>query len=193
VDHELQKRAVQTARRAIESSVMARPLERITAPSPGADEFGGTFVTIHNSGRLRGCMGTFSPQHDLLHTIQEVAQNAARDPRFVNDPIAAGELDEIGLDVSVLSRAVPTPHPLSLQVGVHGIFVRRGNRNGCFLPQVAAEQHWDAAEFLSRCCELKAGLDRDAWKAPDTEVFLFTSEVWKEGAFGEPQSAPDAG
>jgi len=193
VDQQLRQLAVLTARGAIEASVMARPIERITAVSPAPDQFGGAFVTIHNGSRLRGCMGTFSPQKDLLHTIQEVAQNSARDPRFVNDPISVSELDRIDVDVSVLSKLMRTTNPLSLRVGVHGIFIRREKKNGCFLPQVAAEQRWGASEFLSRCCQMKAGLPPDSWKDPGTEVFLFTAKVLKEDRSGEPRSAANSG
>jgi AMMECR1 domain-containing protein len=52
----------------------------------------------------------------------------------------------------------------------------RGGRSGCFLPEVATDQGWDAAEFLSQCCQGKAGLPPDAWRQPGTKVFLFTSE-----------------
>lgn len=193
MDRQFQMLAIQTAKRAIEASVMARPLERITESSTAPSDFGGAFVTIHHNARLRGCMGTFSPQEDLLRTVQDVAKNAARDPRFVNDPISVGELDEIDVDVSVLSKPARTRDPLSLQVGVHGIFIRRGQQNGCFLPQVAAEQKWDAAEFLSRCCQMKASLPPDSWKAEGTEVFLFTAQIWKENESGEPPSASNLG
>ena len=43
-----------------------------------------------------------------------------------------------------------TRDPLSLELGKHGIYVKRGLRAGCFLPQVATETGWSALEFLSR-------------------------------------------
>jgi AMMECR1 domain-containing protein len=41
---------------------------------------------------------------------------------------------------------------------------------------VATDQGWNAIEFLSYCCSHKAGLHPDAWRMPDTSVYLFTSE-----------------
>jgi len=77
-----------------------------------------------------------------------------------------------------------TDDPLSLRLGVDGIFIRDSFGSGCFLPQVATEAGWTKEEFLSYCCSHKAGLDSDAWKKEDTEVYLFTAEVF--GAdFGE--------
>jgi uncharacterized protein len=81
----------------------------------------------------------------------------------------------------VLSPLERTTDPLSLRLGVDGIYIRRGYAAGCFLPQVATETGWTTEEFLSQCCSHKAGLPPDAWKDPKTEVYLFTAEV-----FGSP-------
>ena len=51
-------------------------------------------------------------------------------------------------------------------------------RSGCFLPQVATEIGWNKQEFLSYCCSRKAGLKPDAWKDPETEVYLFTADIF---------------
>jgi uncharacterized protein (TIGR00296 family) len=67
---------------------------------------------------------------------------------------------------------------LSLRLGVDGIYIKSGSLSGCFLPQVATETGWNKEEFLSYCCSHKAGLPADAWKQPDTEVYLFTAEVF---------------
>jgi uncharacterized protein (TIGR00296 family) len=68
--------------------------------------------------------------------------------------------------------------PLAFELGKHGIYVRRGLASGCFLPQVATETGWGKEEFLSYCCAHKAGLAADAWKDPQTEVYLFTAEAF---------------
>ncbi len=61
-------------------------------------------------------------------------------------------------------------------IGEHGIYVVRGPYSGCFLPEVATDQGWDAEQFLTQCCTGKAGLPPDAWRDKDTKVYLFTSE-----------------
>ena len=72
--------------------------------------------------------------------------------------------------------------PLSAQPivpGIHGLLVVRDDHRGLLLPQVAAERRWSAERFLEETCE-KAGLDRNAWHDPRTNVFVFTAEVFSE-------------
>ncbi len=56
-------------------------------------------------------------------------------------------------------------------------YVVRGGQSGCFLPEVATDQGWEAVEFLTHCCAGKAHLPSDAWRYPDTKVF----EIYAEG------------
>ena len=139
----------------------------------------GCFVTLKNRGRLRGCIGQFVSDAPLIELVAEMAKaSATGDPRFVADPITPGELEDLDVEISVLSPLQPTDDPLSLRLGVDGIYVKKGRRSGCFLPQVAEETGWDEEQFLSYCCSHKAGLAPDAWKDPDAEVYLFTAEVF---------------
>ncbi len=141
---------------------------------------GGAFVTLKNRSRLRGCMGTFAPRDTLAETVASAARSAARDPRFTDSPVTAAEMGGIRIEVSILSEPRPTDQPEALEVGKHGIWIRRGMASGCFLPQVGGERGWSAEEFLSNCCSMKAGLAADAWKDPETEVLLFTAEIIAE-------------
>lgn len=180
-----QQRALmlQLARDTLQAKLTGQPLPDV-APFESVDvPHAGAFVTLRNRGRLRGCIGTFSPQGTLPETIRDMARAACDDPRFFADPVGLDELAELGIEISVLSPLTPTDDPLSLELGKHGIYIRRGMAGGCFLPQVATELGWDKETFLSQCCRGKAGLEPDAWKDPDTEVLLFTAEV-----FGEQQS-----
>ena len=145
--------------------------------------FGGAFVTFWSGRDLRGCVGTFASTTDLAATIADVTCSSLADPRFEGDPITAEELPGIEIEVSILTDPQPTPDPLSLVPGTHGIIVRRGARTGCFLPLVASERGWSAAEFLSRCCTMKAGLDADAWRDRETQVLLFTADAFRESDF----------
>ena len=92
------------------------------------------------------------------------------------NPITPAELDELTVEVSVLSPLKPTSRPEELEIGRHGVYITCGYRSGCFLPEVATDQGWDAAEFLSYCCSHKAGLPADAWRMAEAKVYLFTSE-----------------
>jgi uncharacterized protein (TIGR00296 family) len=67
-------------------------------------------------------------------------------------------------------------------VGKHGLLVSLGPRRGVLLPQVAIECHWTAGRFLEETC-VKAGLERNAWRDPETKIHGFTAEVFAESDF----------
>jgi AmmeMemoRadiSam system protein A len=142
----------------------------------------GCFVTLKNQEQLRGCIGQFTSNKPLIELVVEMAKaSVTGDPRFFSDPITADELEQLDVEISVLSPLQKTNDPLSLRLGVDGIYIKRGCTSGCFLPQVATETGWSKKEFLSYCCAHKAGLPADAWKDPQTEVYLFTAEVFGAG------------
>jgi AmmeMemoRadiSam system protein A len=146
---------------------------------PELNEHCGCFVTLKNRGRLRGCLGNFVSEVALIELVAEMASaSATSDPRFAGDPVTAAELEHLDVEVSVLSPLKRTDDPLSLRLGVDGIYIKQGFSSGCFLPQVADEAGWSKEEFLSYCCAHKAGLASDAWKDAETEVYLFTAEVF---------------
>lgn len=154
-------------------------LEKPPLPAPSSGLLSqklGCFVTLTNAGRLRGCIGTFMPDLPLGQLVLEMARAAAQDSRFMHNPITPPELERLSIEVSLLSPLVQTNQPELLEVGKDGIYIVQGNRSGCFLPEVATDQGWDAPEFLSQCCAGKAGLPPDAWRDSNTKVFLFTSE-----------------
>ena len=170
------------AREVIEAVVRGQSSGKHASSEPIFAERRGCFVTIKNHGRLRGCIGSFVAQTPLLRSVEEMAEAATHDPRFGRDPITPEELSQIDSEISVLSPLKKTDDPQSLELGKHGIYIRRGLNSGCFLPQVASELGWSKEEFLSQCCAGKAGLSPDAWKDPETEVLLFTAEIFSETA-----------
>ena len=176
---ELLQWARETARRILEKAPPG-----CQPPSSRIDgRFGGAFVTFWSGRDLRGCVGTFAPTSDLAATIAEVTRLSLADRRFEGDPITEAELPNLKIEISILTDPQPTPDPLSLEPGTHGIIVRRGGRSGCFLPRVASERGWSAAQFLSNCCTMKAGLPADAWRDSETEVLLFTADSFGESDF----------
>lgn len=139
----------------------------------------GCFVTLKNQDELRGCIGQFVSDKPLIELIVDMAKaSATGDPRFFGNPITPAELEDLDIEISVLSPLKRTDDPLSLRLGTDGIYIKKGPFSGCFLPQVATETGWTKEEFLSYCCAHKAGLAPDAWKDPRTEVYLFTAEVF---------------
>ncbi|MFP3938641.1 MAG: AmmeMemoRadiSam system protein A [Phycisphaerae bacterium] len=180
IPNEQRTELLRLARKAVEAEVNGEPLPSDENPTGVLAEQRGVFVTLTNAGRLRGCIGTFRPTTPLAETVVEMASAATRDPRFTADPITPQELDRLTVQISVLSPLEKTDHPEQLEVGKHGIYVVRGMRSGCFLPEVATEMCWSAEEFLSYCCATKAGLPADAWQNKDTEVYLFTTEKFSD-------------
>jgi len=171
------------ARKVVEAAVRGQAVGAFESEDPVFNEKRGCFVTLHNHGQLRGCIGQFQPSQCLLRTVREMAIAATQDSRFASNPITPRELEQIDIEISVLSPLEKTDNPLGLELGRHGIYIKKGYRAGCFLPQVATETGWSKEEFLGNCCAGKAGLPYDAWKKSDTEVYLFTAEVFGEKDF----------
>jgi AmmeMemoRadiSam system protein A len=139
---------------------------------------GAAFVTIHNRADLRGCIGHLETDQPLGQLIARCAIAAATsDPRF--PPIAAAELPDILIELSLLGPLEPIGDPEEVEIGRHGLVVEMGWHRGLLLPQVATEWNWDAETFLAQTCH-KAGLPRDAWKY-GAKVFRFEAEVFGEG------------
>lgn len=167
---------VSLAREAVAAAVRGLPAPRAPQPQGVLAQRRGCFVTLTNHGRLRGCIGTFQPDGILAELVVAMGRAAANDPRFVYQPITTAELPSLTVEVSVLSPLELTREPEKLQIGTHGIYIVRGARAGCFLPEVATDMNWDAPTFLDECCAGKAGLPAGAWRDPATKVYLFTSE-----------------
>jgi AmmeMemoRadiSam system protein A len=166
------------ARRSLEAAVRGEPDRPVESDNPRLKAPGGCFVTYKTGGRLRGCIGCFEAPAPLYRTVAECARNSAlSDPRFLDNRITPEELPEVQIEVSILSPRERIENPLDLKLGIHGIYVRRGGRSGCFLPQVATDHGMSKERFLSECCAGKAGLASDAWRDPETEVQVFTADV----------------
>jgi AmmeMemoRadiSam system protein A len=172
------------ARRTVEAQVGGRQPPAASSEDPDLNRPCGAFVTLHVGGRLRGCIGNFQGRGPLIETVREMAVAATRDPRFVHQPLRADELEDLDIEISVLSPLEKAANPLDIELGVHGIYITRGGATGCFLPQVATETGWSKEQFLSHCCAHKAGLSPDAWRDPQTTTYTFTAEVFGEKQLG---------
>ena len=141
---------------------------------------GGAFVTLWHGTLLRGCIGRFVDTDDIATIVGDAGKAAVRDARFQLNSVTLAEMNDINVEVSVLSALVPTSDPAALVVGRDGIVVRASGKTGCFLPKVAKDKRWSAEEFLEKCCSLKAGLPSDSWRRAKTEVLVFTAQVFSE-------------
>jgi AmmeMemoRadiSam system protein A len=144
----------------------------------------GVFVTLKVGGSLRGCIGCLVGSEPLIEAVRTYALHAAfDDPRFGS--LTEKELDEVSIEVSVLSQPQALPYENSddlkakLRPHVDGVTVRRGYCCATFLPQVW-EQLPRPEDFLANLC-LKAGLPSDAWRKGDLEVETYQVQYFEEG------------
>lgn len=176
---------VKLAREAIETFIKEHKKIDIPHDTPQIlKEDRGAFVTLNKDGMLRGCIGYPEPIAPLVSAVIDVAISAAiNDPRF--PPVRENELDDIDIEVSVLTKPVlikvkkPEEYIENINIGEDGLIIERGPYKGLLLPQVAVEWGWNEEEFLYNTC-VKAGLTADCWIYPDIKIFKFSSQIFNE-------------
>lgn len=172
---------LEIARQTIESSVKNLPIrdfEKSYAMTPSLELKAGAFVTLEIDHRLRGCVGYIQSDEALYKTVSKAAISAAmHDTRF--HPLTHAELNEIEIEISVLSPMKKVEDPNTIVPGEHGLLIESGYNHGLLLPQVATEYRWDRETFLEQTC-VKAGLSKHAWKRPESIIYSFTALVFNE-------------
>ncbi|MFA5848477.1 MAG: AmmeMemoRadiSam system protein A [Bacteroidales bacterium] len=165
------------ARESIHSAVLGGKKFKVT-PDEYSDMLKatyGAFVTLHNKGKLRGCLGRMTGDLPLYKMIQEMAISASLyDYRFT--PVGPDELSKIDIEISVLSPMTRIDDISEIELGKHGIYIQKGVDSGVFLPQVATETGWNREDFLGHCSRDKAGLGWTGWKSAD--VYIFTATIF---------------
>ena len=105
-------------------------------PTELQEERAGVFVSLHKSGRLRGCVGTIAPTTKSV--AEEIIQNAVSagltDNRFT--PVTAEELPFLKYKVDVLSASEKISGPDELDVKRYGVIVTSGHKRGLLLPNL---------------------------------------------------------
>jgi AmmeMemoRadiSam system protein B/AmmeMemoRadiSam system protein A len=164
--------ARESIRRAFETGVA--PLPRDLAPALRRKQ--GAFVTLEKHGELRGCIGHMEADLPVTQVVGQMALAAAfSDRRF--PPLRRSELDEIDIEISLLTPARPAPVD-AIVIGRDGVVLEKNRRSAVFLPYVAVEQGWDLQQTLDRLCQ-KAGLGPGCWRE-GAELSTFQSEVFGE-------------
>ncbi len=152
------------------------------ALTPALCEPTAVFVSLHNDGQLRGCIGTVTPERPLHEAVARTARSAAiADPRF--PPLSEAELPAVDIEISRLSALVPA-RPEQVLPGSHGVCVHCGEHRAVFLPQVATRYNWDRERLLRELCR-KAMLAPDAWQRPDISLRVFSAEVFGDEVTAE--------
>ena len=148
---------VRLAWQSVESYVTKRRILQIPEGLPDAllRTRAGAFVSIHEHGQLRGCIGTIAPVRDSL--AEEIIHNAvsacARDPRF--DPIRPDELPFLEISVDVLGAPEEIRSENDLDVKRYGVIVSKGARRGLLLPDLDGV---DTVEQQISIARQKAGI-----------------------------------
>lgn len=143
---------VQLARLSLETCVRTgRPLDTLPdgLPDQMTRQAAGAFVSLHQNGQLRGCIGTTSPTQPSV--AWEIVRNAVsagtRDPRF--PALRKEELDTLEYSVDVLGQPQPVDSPAQLDPRRYGVIVTYGRKRGLLLPDLegvdTVEQQVDIA------------------------------------------------
>jgi uncharacterized protein (TIGR00296 family) len=98
-----------------------------------------------------------------------VVSSAIRDYRF--KPVDTTELKDIEIEISVLTPMQKIDSIDEIEMGRHGIYIRKEFQTGTFLPQVARETNWSKEEFLGRCARDKAHIGWEGWR--DAELYVY--------------------
>lgn len=140
------------------------------------------FVTLHELGTLRGCIGHLEAVAPLVRDVADNAFAAAfRDPRF--PPVTADELGLLHIEISVLTPAEPLSFDSEADLlarivpGRDGLILVDGPFRGTFLPSVW-ESLPEPQEFL-RHLKRKAGLPADHW-SDGVRVSRYRTESFAE-------------
>jgi len=160
----------------VENKARGKAVPEFNVDSPTLKENRGAFVTITKKGQLRGCIGYIEGRGPLHKTVEEVAEAAAfGDPRFGS--VTEKELPDLEYEISVLTPLQRITDVKEIEVGKHGIYMKKGWNSGLLLPQVATEYGWDRQTFLEHTCQ-KAGLPTNAWKDKSTEIYIFSADIF---------------
>lgn len=115
----------------------------------------GAFVSIHEFGDLRGCIGTLGPtcENVALEICRNARAASTEDPRF--PPIQPSELDDLEISVDVLGPMEEIDSPDELDVKRYGVVVTNGYRRGLLLPNLEGV---DTVEYQIDIARHKAGI-----------------------------------
>jgi hypothetical protein len=171
VSDEEKKELLEKARTSISTFVNTGEKGKLLPPAtPGIlNEITGAFVSIYINNKLRGCIGGFAQKKTLNDLVQDMAVSASHDKRFT--AIKPEELENMELEISVLSPLKKIKSVNEIELGNHGIYIKDGISSGTFLPQVAEKTGWNLEEFLGHCSRDKAGLGWDGWRTADIYVY----------------------
>ncbi len=177
VTEEEKKEILEKARTSIETYIKTGKKANLQPPITNGilTKKSGVFVSVYINGKLRGCIGGFAQDKTLNEMVQKMAVSALHDRRF--SAVEPDELEDMELEISVLSPLQKIDSADEIILGKHGIYIREGYNSGTFLPQVATKTGWNLDQFLGHCSRDKAGLGWDGWKS--AELFTYEAIIFR--------------
>lgn len=144
-------------------------------PKEMLEKKAGVFVSLHKKSdhSLRGCIGSFLPTKN--NVAEEIISNAVsaafKDPRFL--PLTEKELNDLEINVDILSEPGPIADIKQLNPKKYGLLVKnQNNLSGLLLPDIGIET---VEEQIAVCCQ-KGGIDT---KNDKLKFYRFTVERHK--------------
>jgi AmmeMemoRadiSam system protein A len=174
------------ARQGLIAAARGLPTEEVSLEglTPRLAAPGTSFITLTRHGELRGCIGGLQARYPLADDVRQHAIAAAlKDYRF--EPVQAGEVDEIEIEVSVLNTPEPVAYGSAdellaqIRPSIDGVILVAGPYRATFLPQVW-EKIPDPEQFMDTLCN-KAGVPASTWRRGEADVFTYQVESFHEG------------
>ena len=148
---------VDLARKTINTFIREKEIIEVPddLPKEMLEKRSGVFVSIHEFGDLRGCIGTILPTTNCI--ADEIISNAisasTRDPRF--HAVTVDELDDLEINVDVLTTPENIDSESMLDPKKYGVIVESNYKRGVLLPDLEGV---DTIEEQLSIAKRKAGI-----------------------------------
>ncbi len=160
------------ARKSIEQVIKGSRVPDLAPPTGRLSHKRGVFVTLKKDDIVRGRVGYIQGIRPLVEAVRDMARAAAtEDDRWA--PISPDEIEDLDIEVTVLSPMTRVEDILDILVGRDGLFIKIGFQSGMLFPETAVANDWNRETFLAQTC-LEGHLPADAWQAPEAEIYRFT-------------------
>jgi hypothetical protein len=165
------------ARRSLEEYLKFKKLQTIVEKDPILNRRYGVYITIKKGKIIRGYLGYILPTKPLYKAVSDgVIKAATKDLK--HPPLKKKELKKVKIEISVLSNIEKFKDLELIDMGKHGLYINKDWQEAILLPSEIQKEdsRIDILEKVSR----RAGLNKDAWKEEDVELYLFTAQTFSE-------------
>ena len=129
---------IELAKETINTYIKDKKIIEIPTNTPNEllDKKSAVFVSLHKHGQLRGCIGTIIPTTNSIaeEIINNAISAATNDYRF--DPVTVDEIDDLEINVDVLTLPEDIKDESMLDPKKYGVIVSTGFKRGVLLPDL---------------------------------------------------------